>query len=322
MSEIFIDWSKAPEGTTHAWKLSASWKDGIPGALKFWEKHTEDNIYEWSDIGWQIMPTFSDRDLENRIARPDAPFQNAKHLSVELDHTNVPVSGEPLIVMPYPLNRGMDSLYSYLTQTRCQIESALGVPSTLLKAGRFERADFSKYAQPDLGREINAADFLKAGLKHMDDRASTYDKPTGERSMAKTVAMFNIATDLNLTEEQGWLFMGILKKVRSTQGNFKADNYEDEAAYAALRGECAVRDRTIQPAPAAPTAPAVSDDELKEKLSKLSADFGRDTVLQVFKPFNMVVFTADVHKLSDYQRISMYLECDRIRKIKQAEKKS
>jgi hypothetical protein len=31
--------------------------------------------------------------------------------------------------------------------------------------------------------------------------------------------------------------------VRSQQGIFKADNYEDEASYAGLRGEAAARDR-------------------------------------------------------------------------------
>lgn len=92
-------------------------------------------------------------------------------------------------------------------------------------------------------KAVNAADFLRAGLSHMQDRASTYDKPQGERSMGKTVAAFNVITGHELTEEQGWLLMGLLKMVRSQQGNFKADNYEDEAAYAALRGESAARDR-------------------------------------------------------------------------------
>lgn len=89
-----------------------------------------------------------------------------------------------------------------------------------------------------------AIDFLSAASKHMQNRASTYDKPTGERSMGKTVTAFNAITGQTITEEQGWLLMGILKMVRSQQGDFKADNYEDEAAYAALRGECATRERT------------------------------------------------------------------------------
>jgi len=86
---------------------------------------------------------------------------------------------------------------------------------------------------------MKAQDFLQAGLGHMQDRAATYDKPTGERSMAATVGAFKCVSGVEMTEEQGWLFMGLLKMVRSQQGAFKADNYEDEAAYAALRGECA-----------------------------------------------------------------------------------
>ena len=90
---------------------------------------------------------------------------------------------------------------------------------------------------------VTAASMLTAALGHMEDRARTYDAPGGERSMGKTVSAFNTITGLALTEEQGWLFMEILKQVRSQQGNYRADNYEDMVAYAALRGECAARER-------------------------------------------------------------------------------
>ena len=89
-----------------------------------------------------------------------------------------------------------------------------------------------------------AQDFLEAAKGHLGDRASTYDKPTGERSMERTVNTFAALTDIQLTEEQGWLFMEVLKQVRSLQGKFKADSYEDLAGYAALRGETAARNRT------------------------------------------------------------------------------
>lgn len=74
-------------------------------------------------------------------------------------------------------------------------------------------------------------------------RGVTYDSPKGERSMGKTVAMFNIHTGFNLTEEQGWQFMELLKMVRSGQGDFKLDNYVDGTSYASLAGESAARDR-------------------------------------------------------------------------------
>ena len=95
-------------------------------------------------------------------------------------------------------------------------------------------------AQPT---QVTAASILTAALGHMEDRAKTYDAPDGERSMGKTVAAFNVITGNNLTEEAGWLFMEILKQVRSQQGNYRADSYEDLVAYAALRGECAARER-------------------------------------------------------------------------------
>lgn len=82
-----------------------------------------------------------------------------------------------------------------------------------------------------------AAETLRAALGHMEDRAATYDSEAGERSMAKTVKMFNTMYGLELTEEQGWAFMCLLKLVRTSQGDFRADNYEDLAAYAGLMCE-------------------------------------------------------------------------------------
>lgn len=90
----------------------------------------------------------------------------------------------------------------------------------------------------------SAQDIIKAGLGHIGDRAATYDKPEGERSMAATVAAFNAVTGHKITEEQGWHFMTILKIVRSQQGNFKLDNYEDGSAYFGLAGEAASKERS------------------------------------------------------------------------------
>ena len=86
---------------------------------------------------------------------------------------------------------------------------------------------------------MKAHDFLISGLGHMEDRATTYDAPEGERSMEKTVRMFEALTGIRITEEQGWKFMCCLKLVRSEQGAFRADNFEDLAAYAGLAGESA-----------------------------------------------------------------------------------
>ena len=89
-------------------------------------------------------------------------------------------------------------------------------------------------------QQVNmAAETLRAALGHMDDRAATYDSEQGERSMGKCVDMFNSLYGQELTEEQGWAFMCLLKIVRTSQGDFRADNYDDLAAYAGLMRESA-----------------------------------------------------------------------------------
>jgi len=76
-------------------------------------------------------------------------------------------------------------------------------------------------------------------VTEMDDRADTYDNPDGERSMGNTVAAFSAITGVDMTEEQGWLFMVCLKAVRTQQGDYRADSYIDGAAYFGLAGEAA-----------------------------------------------------------------------------------
>ena len=86
--------------------------------------------------------------------------------------------------------------------------------------------------------DISAPALLKAALKHMQDRASTYDSEGGERSMGKAVEAFNIVTDNKLTESEGWLLMQLLKDVRQwSREKYHQDSAEDCIAYAALKGE-------------------------------------------------------------------------------------
>lgn len=90
---------------------------------------------------------------------------------------------------------------------------------------------------------VTAHGILATAGQHMKNRAATYDKPEGERSMAATIQMFNALTGKELTEEQGWLLMACLKMVRAQSGDLTMDSYEDGAAYFALAGESAARNR-------------------------------------------------------------------------------
>ena len=89
-----------------------------------------------------------------------------------------------------------------------------------------------------LDSPVSAPALLTAAAKHMNDRAATYDKPEGERSMAQTVAVFEAYHGIRLTEAQGWHFMQVLKDVRLfTRDSYHGDSAEDCIAYAALKAE-------------------------------------------------------------------------------------
>ena len=92
---------------------------------------------------------------------------------------------------------------------------------------------------------MSAIELLEKAADHLKDRAEMYDKPEGERSIGATVAAFNAVTGDGImdSEERGWMFMAILKMVRSQQGGYRADNYEDLAAYSALISEAACEER-------------------------------------------------------------------------------
>lgn len=87
-----------------------------------------------------------------------------------------------------------------------------------------------------------ADQYLQEAIDCLGNRAAERDKGQ-ERSMATAVAAFNAMFNKDLTEEQGWQFMVFLKISRAKAGTFKADDYTDMAAYAALSGEAAAKHR-------------------------------------------------------------------------------
>ena len=86
---------------------------------------------------------------------------------------------------------------------------------------------------------MKATTILEKAAQHMRDRAATYDKPEGERSMGKTVAAFNAITGRDLTTAEGWLMLAVLKQVRAFHNPAvpHVDSLEDGPAYLALMAE-------------------------------------------------------------------------------------
>lgn len=90
---------------------------------------------------------------------------------------------------------------------------------------------------------LTAPAILARGAQALQDRAASRDRPDGERSMARAVAMFNAYAggDRRMSETDGWMFMVFLKAARAAQGKVNEDDYVDGAAYFALAGESATR---------------------------------------------------------------------------------
>lgn len=90
---------------------------------------------------------------------------------------------------------------------------------------------------------FTAPAILALGAAALQERAASRDQPTGERSMSRTVEMFNAYAggDRRMSETDGWMFMVFLKAARAAQGKVNEDDYVDGAAYFALAGESATR---------------------------------------------------------------------------------
>lgn len=83
----------------------------------------------------------------------------------------------------------------------------------------------------------HAVNLLTIAKEAIGDRANERDQPNGERSMRRCVESFNAMFGKDLTEEQGWHFMALLKMARAAGGKKRIDDYIDGAAYFALAGE-------------------------------------------------------------------------------------
>jgi len=94
-----------------------------------------------------------------------------------------------------------------------------------------------------MNNPLNAVEFLEKASALLAERGAQYDKPSGERSMGKTVTAFNIITGHTLSEAEGWLLLQLLKDVRQwqTPGKMHRDSAEDCVSYSALKAEALAR---------------------------------------------------------------------------------
>ena len=76
--DIYIDWGKAPEGTTHVFIGFDSDKDiiksdGTPRQRCFWERWEDGDVYESRDEDWNFYTRIYDLDHDELNARIEMP---------------------------------------------------------------------------------------------------------------------------------------------------------------------------------------------------------------------------------------------------------
>jgi len=123
---------------------------------------------------------------------------------------------------------------------------------------------------------FTAPAILALGAQALQDRASSRDRPDGERSMARAVDMFNAYAggDRRMSETDGWMFMVFLKAARAAQGKVNEDDYVDGAAYFALAGESATRGGP-EPAPQPAIPPGWTKWQWGSKIPKGDVEVAR-----------------------------------------------
>lgn len=84
---------------------------------------------------------------------------------------------------------------------------------------------------------------LNEAARILESRGQERDKEQGERTIPQLVTVFNALTGHNLSNEDGWTFMLLLKLVRMRGGVHKDDDYLDAIGYSALLAEEAIRNR-------------------------------------------------------------------------------
>lgn len=116
----------------------------------------------------------------------------------------------------------------------------------------------------------SAPAILQEAHRCIADRAHERDQES-ERSMERTVAAFNAMYKLNLTEEQGWMFMVFLKAARASGGSFKLDDYVDGSAYFALAGEAAMPNPQME-------LPLSAPDLVKKHMEHFGVPVGKEQI--------------------------------------------
>ena len=84
--DIYIDWSKAPEGTTHAYiGRPLDWYNGVSHYNTFWEKWEDNVVYQWSGHIWIYHDIAKQVDYSQRIKKPEEKVMSNNSLEQNIE---------------------------------------------------------------------------------------------------------------------------------------------------------------------------------------------------------------------------------------------
>src|SRR5574337_1596719 len=151
----------------------------------------------------------------------DTPFTDARHVTAAELNNAVKLLETKLNVSEELMCTKLDKIIN-LFQAHMNCEAIKDLEQEQTVQTVYDPVQQMKQAFDSLNSEakpktepLSAYYFAEQATHIMEQRGQTYDSASGERSMERTVAVFNAYLGTNLTESQGWLFMDILKTVRA-----------------------------------------------------------------------------------------------------------
>jgi len=206
------------------------------GFLIFWKDNYSWNIDGFNSKKWRENDGF-DKYMENYKNTVKILWQRQTHPE-ELPF----IDDEPKIETATGYQLDVVGSNTYGSRGRYDGESDISYRQYLMNfiVGNRTESLNDQYAEIEKVRQSHrtASVIADSALKHIRERAETYDQPTGERSAAKTAKAFNAITGKDITESEVWLLLQLLKDVRQwSREDYHQDSAEDCIAYAALKAE-------------------------------------------------------------------------------------
>ena len=227
-----------PEGATYYAKDANIGKNGN----FFFRLRSDDFDFEavWLELNW-IQAIFN---VENQEVLWQRNNNQTIASAVESSHPEeLPfIDDEPKIKTATGYQLDVVGSNTYGSRSRYDGESDTSYRQYLMNfiVGNRTESLNDQYAEIEKVRQSHrtASEISDSALKHIRERAETYDQPTGERSAAKTAKAFNAITGKDITESEVWLLLQLLKDVRQwSREDYHQDSAEDCIAYAALKAE-------------------------------------------------------------------------------------